>query len=131
MKIIHVKGFSPEAPPTKIRYKIYKGNYCVFSQAHYDPAITSSINLAEVIAKDICELEELLLADTKFFDFQSSEGILSLSGSLPGEYEYDQVIFDESGRAHDWKNTICPPEVVQDFGIGPSPKQINLPKDKE
>ena len=127
MKTIFIPNTLPNISPTEIRYTIYDSK-CVFSQNNFTVNTLSSFILTSEIVSTICKQENLNLHEMLFYDFQSSRGYHCMFELDPGAFEFLKITLDEKGNAIAWEEVLCPPEIVQDFGIGQSPKQLNLPK---
>lgn len=125
MNIIHVPGTSRVLPPTKLRYKFYDGDKCVFNQVPQDESVTSSINLAEDIILAICAQEGIDGSGVRFFDLQTSPPYRDKCKQDGEGYEFEELIPADSGiEIKEWRLVRCPPRVEQDFAQGRSMRQV-------
>lgn len=124
MEIIEVGRHEHVPKPTKIQFKIYRGNKCVFSQVPPISGRVSSVNLAERVIDAICKRKKLKRSKMRFFDLMTRTAYGALDKPRKGMFEFFEVLYD--GKKIRWTHMICPAYIAMDFVDHPEPEQIAI-----
>lgn len=122
MEIIDVGRHDRVPKPTKIQFKIYRGNKCVFSQVPPISARVSSVHLAKRIIDAICKRKKLKRSKMRFFDLMTRTAYGPLGKPRKGMFEFLEVMYD--GEKVRWACLICPAYVAMDFVDHSEPEQV-------